>query len=65
MLAHWHVAHVGRERVVFAAVEYPEASPPETICIGGITYARQKDERPTRRGERIWTEETPPESRRR
>lgn len=62
MLAHWHVAHVGRERVVFAAVEYPEDSPPETICIGGITYTRTKDERPRKRGERIWTEE---ESRRR
>lgn len=41
MLAHWHVARVGRTRVVFGSVEYPEATPPETISIAGVTYVRQ------------------------
>jgi hypothetical protein len=40
MLAHYHVARTGRDRVVYAAVEFPEGCPPETILIAGTTYVR-------------------------
>jgi len=53
MLAHWHVAWVGRNRVVFASVEYPEGKPPERITIAGTTYVRE-DER--EEGEQEWKE---------
>ena len=56
MLAHWHKAWVGRDRVIFAAVEYPETNPPEEIHIGGITYVRRNEKAPRERGERKWTE---------
>lgn len=41
MLAHWHVARVGRTRVVFGSVEFPESTPPVAISIAGVTYVRQ------------------------
>jgi len=53
MLAHWHVAWVGRNRVVFASVEWPEGKPPERIIIAGTTYVRE-DER--EESEQEWKE---------
>ena len=53
MLAHWHVAWVGRNRVVFASVEWPEGKPPERITIASTTYVREDEQE---EGEQEWKE---------
>ncbi len=54
MLTHWHVAWVGRNRVVFASIEYPEGKPPEHITIAGTTYVREDERKED--GEKGWKE---------
>ncbi len=55
MLAHWHVAWVGRNRVVFASVEWPEGKPPEHISIAGTTYVREDKQEED--GEKSWKDQ--------